>query len=170
VLHPAHYETPDGRSGLLSGWWRRVGAELIDGLVLVVPTLALQLLTGGLITHTSSHTTVRLGLGSVWQGEVCWAIYVLLMLPRTGAGNGQTVGKRVAGIRVVRDDGRPVDLRVAVVRDVICRTLVSCLAFVPAVGILFGLFELLDVLWPLWDSQNRALHDHIARTHVVRDP
>jgi uncharacterized RDD family membrane protein YckC len=31
-----------------------------------------------------------------------------------------------------------------------------------------GLYLLLDYLWPLWDRENRALHDMIARTHVVR--
>jgi hypothetical protein len=25
------------------------------------------------------------------------------------------------------------------------------------------------VLWPLWDKQNRSLHDHGADTWVVRD-
>jgi hypothetical protein len=27
---------------------------------------------------------------------------------------------------------------------------------------------LLDYLWPLWDDQNRALHDMVASSHVVR--
>jgi hypothetical protein len=31
-----------------------------------------------------------------------------------------------------------------------------------------GLFAIVDVLWPLWDEQNRALHDLLARTRVIR--
>jgi uncharacterized RDD family membrane protein YckC len=27
---------------------------------------------------------------------------------------------------------------------------------------------LLNYLWPLWDDQNRALHDMIVSTHVVQ--
>ena len=27
---------------------------------------------------------------------------------------------------------------------------------------------LLDILWPLWDDENRALHDMIVQTHVVK--
>jgi uncharacterized RDD family membrane protein YckC len=27
---------------------------------------------------------------------------------------------------------------------------------------------LLDNLWPLWDDENRALHDMVCSTHVVR--
>jgi hypothetical protein len=27
---------------------------------------------------------------------------------------------------------------------------------------------LLDNLWPLWDDENRALHDMVVKTHVIR--
>jgi hypothetical protein len=41
-----------------------------------------------------------------------------------------------------------------------------------AVGIASAIIPLLpwllDVLWPLWDGQNRALHDFAVQTHVVR--
>jgi uncharacterized RDD family membrane protein YckC len=32
----------------------------------------------------------------------------------------------------------------------------------------FGLFTLLDGLWPLWDRARQALHDKIAGSVVVR--
>ena len=32
----------------------------------------------------------------------------------------------------------------------------------------FGLAGLLDVLWPLWDEENRALHDMVVNTRVVK--
>ena len=32
-----------------------------------------------------------------------------------------------------------------------------------------GLASLLDVLWPLWDDENRALHDFIVDSRVVQD-
>ena len=32
-----------------------------------------------------------------------------------------------------------------------------------------GLASLADVLWPLWDEENRALHDLIVDTRVVKD-
>ena len=28
--------------------------------------------------------------------------------------------------------------------------------------------RILDFLWPLWDAENRALHDMIVKSHVVR--
>jgi uncharacterized RDD family membrane protein YckC len=35
----------------------------------------------------------------------------------------------------------------------------------------FSIPWLLDYLWPIWDESNRALHDMVVSTHVVRaDP
>jgi len=32
----------------------------------------------------------------------------------------------------------------------------------------FGLASVLDALWPLWDEENRALHDLVVNTRVIR--
>jgi hypothetical protein len=32
----------------------------------------------------------------------------------------------------------------------------------------FGLYPLLDDLWPLWDDKKQAIHDKLAKTNVVR--
>jgi hypothetical protein len=34
-------------------------------------------------------------------------------------------------------------------------------------SVTFGLASLLDVLWPLWDEENRALHDYVSQTRTV---
>jgi hypothetical protein len=54
-------------------------------------------------------------------------------------------------------------------REVVCKSAPSYVASVlgPA-GVVLILAAGLDLLWPLWDSENRALHDHIAKTHVLR--
>jgi uncharacterized RDD family membrane protein YckC len=31
-----------------------------------------------------------------------------------------------------------------------------------------GIVSLIDVLWPLWDEENRALHDFVVNTRVIR--
>jgi uncharacterized RDD family membrane protein YckC len=78
--------------------------------------------------------------------------------------NGQTVGKRAVGIRVVGEGGAPLDWGRAAMREIVMRGLVINLIGTVTIGIV----SLLDVLWPLWDKQNRALHDHGADTWVVR--
>ena len=73
-----------------------------------------------------------------------------------GSESGQTVGKRACGIRVRTDaGGRSVTAGVG--RNLVARVIGS----IPVVG-------LIDVLWPLWDSNKQCLHDKAASTIVVR--
>jgi uncharacterized RDD family membrane protein YckC len=46
---------------------------------------------------------------------------------------------------------------------------VKALLFGGLGSVTVGLASLLDVLWPLWDDENRALHDFIVDTRVVQD-
>lgn len=71
--------------------------------------------------------------------------------------SGRTPGKRLVGIRVVRDGGFPVDFTSAVIRNVV-RVLE------------FGLgFYILSAISALLSPQNRRLGDYAAGTIVVRD-
>ena len=89
-------------------------------------------------------------------------LYAPLWMVRT---NGQTLGKQLMGIRVIRPDGKPIDFLYALLREVVVKTFV----FAGIGGSLtFGLLFLLDFLWPLWDDENRALHDMIVNSRVVR--
>jgi uncharacterized RDD family membrane protein YckC len=45
--------------------------------------------------------------------------------------------------------------------------LIKTLAF-ETPPVLFLILFPLDSLWPLWDKENRAIHDMLARTRVVR--
>ena len=88
--------------------------------------------------------------------------YYLKTMTRPGARNGQTLGKQLVGIRVVRDDGYPVSAGTVMRREVLIKGLLSWFTL--------GVFELVDCLWPLGDATNRALHDKIVGTHVYIDP
>ena len=50
-------------------------------------------------------------------------------------------------------------------RTVILRALVWA---APGLNSLLALFQLLDVLFPLWQPKRQALHDLAARTQVVK--
>jgi uncharacterized RDD family membrane protein YckC len=91
-------------------------------------------------------------------------VYALPLLCRTGERNGQTFGKQVVGLRVVRMDGRRIDRRTAVMREVVWRSLVLSLG----AALLLFIPLLLNYLWPLWKDRGRALHDRAAGTLVVR--
>jgi len=70
--------------------------------------------------------------------------------------NGQTPGKRLLGIRVVRDGGYPLDLGSAVLRNLI-RVVEALLLYVPS------------AISALISAQNKRLGDFAAGTIVVRD-
>jgi uncharacterized RDD family membrane protein YckC len=103
------------------------------------------------------------GLRHQFGGKVLWllmagAYYAVL----NGSEMGQTFGKRALGIQV-RDatgEGGTIGVGRAALRFVT----VGLFRIVP----FFGLFTLLDGLWPLWDPRRQALHDKIAGSVVVR--
>ena len=67
---------------------------------------------------------------------------------------GQTVGMRAWGIRVVRDDGSPLDWQLAIARFLA--------AFVAGLPVGLGLW------WSVFDGRRRGWHDQWTRTRVVR--
>jgi uncharacterized RDD family membrane protein YckC len=73
------------------------------------------------------------------------------------AWNGQTPGKRLIGIRVVRDGGFPLDFVSSLVRNLI-RTLEFALGFYA-----------LSAISTLLSKENKRLGDYAAGTIVVRD-
>jgi uncharacterized RDD family membrane protein YckC len=91
-------------------------------------------------------------------------VYAPLLMMRGGQRNGQTLGKQMLGITVVRDNGQPLGFGYSALREVVVKNL--------AVGIASSIIPFipwfLDNFWPLWDDQNRALHDMAVRTHVLR--
>jgi uncharacterized RDD family membrane protein YckC len=70
---------------------------------------------------------------------------------------GQTPGKRVAGIRVVKDSGRPVDVPAAILRN-----LIRAIDFLPAM-------YATGVTCMLLNRHSRRLGDFVAGTVVVHD-
>ena len=86
------------------------------------------------------------------------------LMGRDGERNGQTLGKQVVGIRVVKADGSPVSVGFAVLRELV----VKGLLFGGLGWFLFGIPGLLNYLWPLWDKPGQqALHDKIVSTYVT---
>ena len=64
---------------------------------------------------------------------------------------------------MVRTNGVPMDFIWSALRE----ALVKGLGLGVASSIIPLLPYLLDVLWPLWDDENRAIHDFIVDTRVV---
>jgi uncharacterized RDD family membrane protein YckC len=135
----------------LAGAGNRGFAALLDFLVASLLTLgwitAWSILieaTGGVLIGVVAFTAVLFG----------WAYFILL----EWLWNGQTLGKRVFGLRVINEDGSPARFVAVFVRN-----LVRVVDFLPG----FYGFGLLCIVFT---SRSQRLGDLAAGTFVVRAP
>jgi uncharacterized RDD family membrane protein YckC len=151
---------------VLAGWWSRVGAALIDGLIIgIVATILLAIFGVGFTSTDSDEGVGALivaGIVSTIAFAVAALLYAPLMMAKT---NGKTLGRMAVGNRVVRANGQPMTFGWAMLREVAVKMLLVGVVN----SVTFGLAGLLDVLWPLWDDENRALHDFVVDTRTVKD-
>lgn len=120
-------------TGTYADFWTRFAAALIDAVILAIPSFVINMgipFLGGIVVDFLYH----------WLLIAYW--------------DGQTLGKRVMGIRITRPDGSPVDVGGAAARA--------------AVRILSGFALLLGFLWMLWDPEKRTWHDMAADTRAYR--
>lgn len=144
---------PDEPELALAGWWSRVGAYLLDILVLLVPLFVVFVAV--LASQPDDDDGAWAVLGLVYLASLVLPfVYFTVM---HGGERGQTLGKRALGIRVVDQKGGSIGYGKAFGRYGIVFLL--SIFFLPLV---------LDYLWPLWDSKNQALHDKVVSSVVVR--
>ena len=118
--------------------------------------------SGFLIGDTTGIIAIILGF-ITWL--LCITVASLLYAPlEMSMTNGQTLGRKALGIRVVRANGKPMTFGFAMVREVAVKWL---LFGVVAGGPTGGIAILIDYLWPLWDEENRALHDYVVDTRTI---
>jgi uncharacterized RDD family membrane protein YckC len=140
----------------LAGFGQRVGAFLIDFVIIVVVfvvAVAIAESTRPAATFDDPYTRIsgfgRLLLLLARVGTI--AYYIVL----EGRPEGQTLGKMAVGIRVVRrNNGAPLGYGLATGR------LFARLADTFTLG--------LGLLWAAWDPMHQTFHDKIAGTLVVK--
>jgi uncharacterized RDD family membrane protein YckC len=166
---PTYAAEPAAGRLVLADWWRRAVAQLIDGLIIAVGALVVLLVFGAVFSvgFLDGEDT---GIVALVVGLILWVVAVaiagLLSAPwLMTATNGKTLGRMATRIRVVRTDGQRISFGFAMLREVA----VKALLFGIAGSLTVGIASLLDWLWPLWDEENRALHDFIVNTRTVID-
>jgi uncharacterized RDD family membrane protein YckC len=140
-------------SGHYAGAISRAAAAAIDGLLIAgLYTLGVAGFDYLLEMFTSTSLT---GDRSTLLGIAAFAIWAFSYVFISLAITGRTIGKGLAGLRVVRADGTAPG-----VRTMFVRTLVF-----PLSVIFFGIGLLLIVV----QREHRSVHDLIAKTCVVYD-
>ena len=140
------------------GFVRRTGALVIDGGVIVcleavMFTLAYIGYKVGLAAHgkvVRLENAISLMGWFMWGGVGLSAAYFVVF----HGIDGQTIGKRLLGLRVVGRQQGAVTFKQAFVRWL------AMAGFAP-IGLGF--------LWALWSREKRAWHDLLAQTWVIRE-
>ncbi len=146
---PGAYAGPE-----LAGWGTRVGAYLVDILVMDIPLVI------GYVVFLAAANSSSSGSGAAGGSLV----YLLGSLVSFGlwiwnrgikqGGTGQSVGKKALGIRLVKEaDGQPLGVGMSLLRDI--------------VHIVDGFFYL-GYLWPLWDPKKQTFADKILSTLSIK--
>jgi uncharacterized RDD family membrane protein YckC len=136
--------------GVMAGFWRRLVALLIDGIVLgIVAGIISGLIGIGVKTDATGTASMR-GIVEFILGLIYFGYF--------WSSTGQSLGYMVMGMRVTRVDGAPIGAGRAVGRFVLIE-LSWALCAIPAIvsAFMVGLSE-----------NKRAIHDLMADTVVVR--
>lgn len=137
----------------LAGRGVRFGANFIDGLILgaVIALPLISILAGSRGANGTPRVSGGLMLLSL-VGFAVWAWFTIMYVSR----NGQSIAKKMLGIKVVRTDGTPATLgRIFWMRNVVN----GLLGIIP-------FYSWVDPLLIFSDSR-QCVHDKIADTIVV---
>jgi uncharacterized RDD family membrane protein YckC len=129
---PADYGAPTPQ---LASWGLRVAATLIDTVIAIVVQLVFAAI---------SQSLAQLA------GLVVFLVFAYLL-----GTTGQTPGKRLIGIKIVKEaDGTYIGFGMAIVRAI--------------AHILDALPLLVGYLWPLWDAKRQTFADKVIGTLAVK--
>ena len=92
----------------------------------------------------------------IMAGYVIWWLFALR--------GGQTPGKQLAGIRVIKSDGSPSGWGFTFLREFIIKGMLG--GFLSSIT--GGIYWVVDHLWTLFDGNSQALHDKMMNTLVVQ--
>ena len=138
----------------------RLGGAILDGIIfgalVYLPFLAGFIAFSTNPRYVDMRTALALLLGGV--GFAVWAYLTVKYV----MANGQSIAKRLLGVKVVRTDGTPASFS----RIFLMRNVVNGLpGFIPVLG---ALYTLVDALF-IFSESRQCLHDRIADTIVVLD-
>ena len=146
VRHPQARALQRHRAGFVS----RVAADAVDlGVIWAIGLAAL--LFAGVVRYLLTGPPLRTPALPSWLSAAAGTIIAVGYLASGWASTGRTVGKQVAGLRVLDRAGRRLPLRRALLRAALC-------VLFPA-----------GLLWVLVSRSNASVQDLLVGTAVVYD-
>ncbi|MDH6669727.1 putative RDD family membrane protein YckC [Paenibacillus sp. LBL] len=129
----------------VAGFWIRLGANILDGLIIGLPLSIIA----GIITGNYENEPIS---------NLIYALYGLLVPVYW---NGYTIGKRICRIRIRKFDF----LEPPGIGTMLLRNLVAGIVYALTLGI--GI--IVSIFMVALREDKRSLHDFIAGTEVVHD-
>ncbi len=140
-----------------AGFWIRFAAKFIDGILMQIVLIPVQMLLQGSIGLSGGSSPDAMQSFALAGLFVSLAISIIVPLLYNGfmiGKYGATLGKMACGLKVVMPDGSPVSTGRAFGRYL--------------AEIVSGLILYIGYIMAGFDDEKRALHDHIASTRVIR--
>lgn len=163
---PQPYGATPGVSpwGEYASWWSRVGASILDGLlgfvIAAVPfavgaVLAFKDVETDPVTDEITGGVDPLGIMILGLGVLAVIAFGIWNVVLRQGRKGQTLGKSMLGIQVVKaDTGQFIGAGTALLRAILSSVL--------------GNACFINYLWPLWDKKKQTWHDMIVSSVVVK--
>ncbi len=156
-----------GQDLTLASRLSRLGAAILDGIIISALVYTPLIFTGALgaamaSAMRSGNPLQFWGVFATGAGIVSCLLFIgwAVITFRLVAANGQTIAKKLIGIKVVRSDGSRATVgRIFWLRNVV-NTLIT---LIPLVGYLYALVDALFI----FTERKQTLHDRIADTIVV---
>jgi uncharacterized RDD family membrane protein YckC len=127
-----------------AGFWKRLAAGLLDGLIVGLPLV----LIGYLITGSWEEN---------WFTTAANIVYGLVV---PAVWSGYTVGKKLLGIRIAKVNGEKVGIGTMFLRSV-----VGGLVY----GLTLGIALIISAIMVAAREDKRSIHDFIAGTYVTTE-
>lgn len=150
-----HSATPIMLASRLS----RLGASLIDTIIMMIVILPVMYLTGGFdqISNPEAQPSLLYNTGIAILGFIVFAVINLKSLIR----NGQTIGKKVAGIKIVTMNNELPTFQGYLLKRY---AFYFFLGYIPVVG---QLLSIVNVCF-IFGRGQRCLHDLVGGTKVIK--
>ncbi len=144
---------------------RRLVAWIIDAIIIGIVIVIVLLCTSltaifNLIKEGTSLTLTLYSLIELLQvGLVIEILFILYYISIPVRNNGQTFGKKMLKIRIVKDNGDKVDFSTLFMRQAIASQLIAALTF--------GATYIVSAMLALFRKDKKSIGDIFANTKVV---
>jgi uncharacterized RDD family membrane protein YckC len=151
-MHTSNVTTLPSNRGAYGGLWIRFAANVVDTVVLLLPTLLVSFLYRSVTPANEEVEKVFVELVDAGLNIAIWWVYTAVLLSSPWQA---TIGMRICGLKIVDYEGQRISFGRAT-----GRFFASCLS---------ALLLCVGFLMIAWTQRRQGLHDFMANTLVVKN-